>query len=154
VKEIPLTKGHVALVSDKDYIRVARHEWCVLIAPNTCYALRKEHGRTVYMHRFILGITDPKLRVDHWDRNGLRNMRSNLRRATSSQNQGNRKLSKNNTSGFEGVSWHGASSKWQAQIHVHGKNVPLGTFTSKRKAHQVYLSAARKHFGKFKEITQ
>jgi len=57
--------------------------------------------RKFRLHRIIMGITDPKIMIDHKDRNGLNNTRENLRIATNSQNQMN-KIS-TSSSGYMGV---------------------------------------------------
>lgn len=91
-----------------------RYRWQVLIAYRkdgmilNVYAQRsfrvknKRHGQT--LHRFIMNIDDRKINVDHEDHDGLNCRRSNLRVATGTQNNGNRrKLILNTASRFKGV---------------------------------------------------
>lgn len=66
--------------------------------------------------------------VDHINENKTNNMISNLRWATNGQNHMNTKLSKNNTSGIKGVSFHKPLNKWIAHIMINGKNKHLGYF--------------------------
>lgn len=68
------------------------------------------------MHQLITG----RKYVDHANRDGLDNRRSNLRPATGSQSSANRRKQKNNTSGYIGVYWHERDGKWIAR--VRGKN--------------------------------
>ncbi len=97
------------------------------------------------LHRFLLGLTDPKIIVDHEDRNGLNNQRGNLRVATKSQNEANSCKQHGTTSRFKGVSWNKRGGKWEAQIaHRH-----LGCFADEMSAALAYDTAARKHFGEF-----
>lgn len=68
--------------------------------------------------------------IDHIDGNRLNNNIENLREATKSQNQHNKNLQSNNTSGIKGVSLHKASGKWRAVINEKH----LGLFDSKNEA--------------------
>ena len=101
------------------------------------------------MHRLILGLTDPKIFVDHKNRNGLDNQRSNLRKCTRSQNIRNRKSAKNSTSQYLGVSWVKRSSRWLASISAYGKKKHLGLFKTELEAAIIYNIAARKYYGEF-----
>jgi hypothetical protein len=87
--------------------------------------------------------------IDHKDQDKANNRWKNLRRATDSQNQANRKTPKNNTSGYKGVSWHTHYGKYVASIEVRGKAIWLGSHDSKELAAAAYLVAAKKYFGKF-----
>lgn len=150
-KEIPLTQGRVALVSDCDFERLSQWPWYY----GRGYAIRgrrKADGpgsRLIWMHRVILGDIPEGLESDHIDRNGLNNQRSNLRLATSSQNHVNSKLQSNNTSGYRGVSWEERYGKWRGQIGVKGRQLFLGYFDDIIGAARAYNQAALEHFGEF-----
>lgn len=159
MKEVPLTKGLVALVDDADYVLVMQYNWSAkadLRKPNTTqYASRNvpstpEHIRTTQkMHRFILGVTDPKTEVDHWDGDGLNNQRYNLRVATRSQNMSNTKKRNNNSSQYKGVSWHKDRKQWQAYISLNKKTTYLGLHSSEELAALAYDAKAKEYFGEF-----
>src|SRR5688572_30330893 len=70
-KEIPLTKGKVALVDAEDYERVAQCAWIARLDDNVWYAERGRQSRR--MHRFILNLPADTPKVDHKDGDGLNN---------------------------------------------------------------------------------
>lgn len=79
MKEVPVKGGYVAFVDDEDYDRVMTKRWTYHKPQRsrTVYARTTEGGRTIYMHRFIMG--EPEgLEVDHEDGSGLNNQRANL----------------------------------------------------------------------------
>jgi hypothetical protein len=155
MKIIQLTRGYETVVDDADYDRVIQAgPWHALVCRNLVYAMRKirtAHGKetSLMLHRFILGITNRKVLVDHRDHSGLNNRRANLRVATKSQNGGNRRKNKGCTSRFKGVSYHTKSRKWHAQIYVRGKGINLGYFANEIDAAVAYYRAALEHFGEF-----
>lgn len=62
----------------------------------------------------------------------------NVRWATRLQQVHNRRLFKNNHSGYKGVSWHKRVNKWVAQIRIDGHKKHLGYFETPELAHEVY----------------
>jgi len=87
------------------------------------------------------GIDPEEKSVDHIDGDILNNKISNLRLATLSQNQDNRKKNKNNTSGITGVLWLKISKKWRAEIYKDGSQIYLGDFDNKDEAIAVRIAA-------------
>jgi hypothetical protein len=87
--------------------------------------------------------------IDHRDGNSANNRWSNLRRATSAQNNANRRRPRNNTSGLKGVSVSRTERKWEARITKNGRCTHLGRFLTAEAAHKAYVKAARKLFGEF-----
>jgi hypothetical protein len=152
MKEIPLTKGLVALVDDEDYEWLSKMKWC----DSHGYAVRRarlnDNPSKKYiqqMHRAIVGLGYGEKRfVDHIDGNGLNNQRSNLRIANDAENGWNRSANKNNKSGFKGVSLH-QSGKWIAQICASRNRLYLGLFVTPEEAHEAYRAAAAKMHGEF-----
>ena len=91
--------------------------------------------------------------IDHRDGNGLNNRHTNLRPATDSQNQANKRKPKNGvTPSFKGVFWHGRDMKWAARIRVNGKRKYLGYFHSEVEAARAYDAVALLHFGEFAKL--
>ena len=70
----------------------------------------------------------PENQVDHIDRNRLNNKWSNLREVSNRCNLQNCNLSKNNTSGVNGVYWNKKLNKWRSLITVNKKHKHLGFF--------------------------
>lgn len=105
-------------------------------------------GRLYYAHRLAWLIVTgewPKGQVDHEDGDGLNNRWENLRDATHQQNQQNRKLSRNNTSGVTGVCRHKLTGKWQTKIKVNGKDKHLGLFEDLEDAASARKEAEEKY---------
>ncbi|MBX9864654.1 MAG: HNH endonuclease [Hyphomicrobium sp.] len=83
--------------------------------------------------------------------NGIKtdNRITNLRVATGSQNNVNRKKLSQNTSGARGVTWNKSSGKWQAALKVNGKCRYLGVFENIEAASAAYRAAAVQQYGEF-----
>jgi hypothetical protein len=88
--------------------------------------------------------------IDHRDMVRDHNWIANLRPATVTQNLGNTRRRKDNTSGFKGVSLQGKKTKkWCAEIKANGHRVRLGRFDTPEEAHAAYCAAAPQFFGEF-----
>ena len=102
---------------------------------------------SVLLHRLVLDAPDG-VDVDHINRNTLDNRRSNLRLASRSENNANRGLQKNNSSGFRGVRLS-KGRYWIAQIKVDGRQIYLGSFPSAFDAALAYDRACLIRSGDF-----
>lgn len=152
MRTIPLTKGYTTLVSDRDFARVSKLNWHASVTTHSVYARHSvskgtDRGKVIYLHRFILGVTSPKVEVDHRNGNGLHNNRRNLRKSSHAQNLSNRGKTKANTSGHKGVYWAGTGRRkpWRACL----AKKTLGYFVTPKLAAAAYGRAARKLFGRF-----
>ena len=80
-------------------------------------------GKAILIHRIVYflanGSIDPTKVIDHIDRNSLNNSPDNLREIPYVENTRNRNKSKNNSSGFTGVS---EVHKFEATWSENGKN--------------------------------
>lgn len=159
--EIVLTRGKVALIDDADYEYINQFKWHAgLDTKGRFTARRTKRGsggsKLILMHRFILGVTDSCIWVDHIDRNPLNNQRSNLRICSPSQNSFNRDCSGLGSSRFKGVSWHKKMSKWQARIQIPGtkKSKHIGQFKSELEAAIAYNKWAEKLHQEFAVLNQ
>ncbi len=155
---VPLTRGYEAVIDADDVGIVSNWNWYAVVkrsvdgSVRTVYAARKDTisggWPTLFLHRAIAK-TPEGMETDHRDGDGLNNRRSNLRAATKSQNGCNQSRSCRNASGFKGVYWDSKSSKWQAQISLHGKCKSLGFFASKYQAAEAYAAASKEIHGEF-----
>ncbi len=113
------------------------------------YLLASVQGRLQRVHRlvFLYHHGYMPIQVDHIDGNRMNNKIENLRAATSSQNNQNRKAT--SSSGIKGVVWHKQSKKWVASICVNRKSVHLGSFLSIEEAALVANKARQSAHGEF-----
>jgi hypothetical protein len=134
---IPLTRGQFAVVDARDYPVLSQYTWFVEGTDKNYYAVRKENGKSIKMHRQITNAPD-HLVVDHIDHNGLNNRNTNLRNATFTQNCQNQRRLSHKTSKYKGVHWNKRQKKWAAQIHCNNKKYHLGYFTDEIEAAKAY----------------
>lgn len=160
MKEIPLTKGLVALVDDEDFEFLNQWRWYANKSGSgkTHYARRAIKAvngkfKAIFMHKVLLAACGQSY-GDHKDGNGLNNQKSNLRPSTPSQNGGNTPMKKNNTSGFKGVFWDKRSRRWYSRITKDRKNLHLGMFPDRLRAAVAYDKAATELFGQFAKTNQ
>ena len=161
-REIELTQGKVALVDDADFEWLNQWKWYAFPGSRDIFYAARNVSRnesldrkhhTVRLHRQILGITDPRIFVDHVNHDGLDNRRENLRLATNVQNQANqRKRLAASTSKYKGVYWRSDSRKWRVQISAGEGRKYLGCFVSEDDAARAYNRAAIELSGEHAEL--
>lgn len=152
MRQIPLTQGQFALVDDHDYEQLNKFnwyaDWDAKVRGGSFYVARgvKVDGKrkTIYMHREIVGAQKGQM-VDHINGNTLDNRRSNLRLATNAENQRNRKLQANNTSGAPGVYFDAKMKRWKVSIKLNGKLVLVGVSADKNEALTLRKNAEQRH---------
>ena len=158
MKQIPLTKGKIALVDDADFEWLSQWRWCY---NSRGYAARGQRvgprilnkTKTVLMHREVLGISGEEFsdtNVDHKNRDRLDNRRENLRICTDADNRANSGRRSDNTSGYKGV--FRKRTGWQAQVKKGGKSVFCKTFRTPEEAARAYDEVAKKLFGEFANL--
>jgi hypothetical protein len=161
--QIPLTQGYTAVIDDAD-MSASLYNWHANIhrrrdgSIKAVYAVRKgPKGKRICLHRFLLGVTDFAIEVDHREDNGmvhgLDNRRSNLRVCTHIQNRRNtNKILALRSSQYKGVGWDKGKRLWQARIGIAGKNRFIGRFKSEIEAALAYDAAAKKYFVQFARL--
>ena len=94
----------------------------------------------------------PAHNVDHVDLDPSNNKWGNLRAATYSQNNANRRSPKRITGLPRGVSRGtipNLKKAYEARIKVNKKSIYLGMFETPGAAHEAYLKAQKKYFGEY-----
>jgi hypothetical protein len=144
MKTIQLTKGFSTVVDDEDYERLSQHKWHVIPDPKNGNHYAARGHDTVLMHADIMGCAG----VDHRDGDGLNNRRCNLRVATKSQNQANRRKLVKASSRFKGVTWNAKNKNWRARIGPKSA-IDLGSYQFETEAALAYDRAALARWGEF-----
>lgn len=119
---IKIKSGHKILIDKVDL---------PIIENNVFYVTKLGYPQTskgVTLHRLIMNSPNG-WSIDHINRNKLDNRRNNLRLVTHRENMMNCKLSKNNKSGVNGVSWSSEYGKWRAYGNRYYKQISLGYFS-------------------------
>jgi len=149
MRKIKITKNRYALVDDEDYEILSKMKWHCHGKNGYFYASTYIDRKSILMHQFIV---NPKngYSVDHKNGNGLDNTKINLRVCSHGENMRNRKINRNNTSGYKGV-WRNKSflKKYTSEICINGRKMHLGVFESLEEAAMAYDAAAIKYFGEF-----
>lgn len=149
MKEISLSKGkRTTLVDDEDYEYLNQWNWYYTVSGYVVRKLPNPSKIYIPMHRVIMN-PPIGMMVDHINHNGLDNRKCNLRICTNAENQHNRKIGSNNTSGYKGVSWNTLANKWEAQVKFNNKKIYLGRFISLEHAVKTYNKRAKELFGEF-----
>lgn len=104
-------------------------------------------NQKIRINRFILGINDKTIRVDHKDRNTLNNRKSNLRTCTQHQNSLNRVTRECN-----GVVWNKSRKKWVAQMTYNYRPVYFGGWGDYEIAKMVRVVAEINVFKEFSPL--
>jgi hypothetical protein len=152
---VPLSQNKYTTISWQD-AELDSNSWCL---GSGGYAVRHNPAGKAHicLHRVVMSrVLGRALEeyefVDHIDGDKLNNRRENLRLVTSKQNSRNRRSSKNNTSGYKGVTFLAKRETWLAQIWHQGKNMNLGLYDSPELAARAYNEAALKYHGEHAQL--
>lgn len=141
--KIPVgNNGLFAIVDAEDEERLLRYRWSPRRGSASSryyaghYLGRASNPRYLLMHRLLMGAMPGEM-VDHIDRNGLNNSKSNLRICTAAQNSVNR----SNKNTFRGLhKWR--KNSWHVQIAADGSSHYIGSFKDiNTAAHEFNLAA-------------
>lgn len=155
MKIIKLSKKYETIVDDEDYEYLNQWKWYTFKSrPNLIYVTRRINNKTIYLHRFILNITNKNTIIDHIDGNPLNNQKSNLRICTQSENMQNARKHKNCSSKYKGVCWDKNRNKWIVNLDINKKRIHIGRFNLEKDAALAYNKAATKYFGSFAKLNE
>lgn len=152
------TKRGTIIVDKEDFDRVSRFVWHISKTTGYVSCLFHENNsrkvRAMRLQRFIVDCKESE-EVDHINGDKLDNRKCNLRVCTRQENSFNRKIPKNNTTGYKGVRYIKQGNRikrWRATLEKNGKSVNGGTHITKEEAAKAYNKLALEHFGKFARL--
>ena len=109
------------------------------------YLFIRLRKKSYYVHRIAYALYHNKMpenEIDHINRNRQDNRICNLQDVTKQENQHNRCVQWNNTSGTTGVYFNKQAQKWIASIYIDGKQTIVGRSICKLMASIVRHRAA------------
>lgn len=154
MKKIKLTQGKYTIVDNIDFEWVNSFKWYAKKQGEKSKVARNITNKkgtqdTVLLHRIIMKC--PKgMEVDHIDGDPLNNQRKNLRLCTKKQNRQNKGFSKNNQSGYKGVTLH--RNVYEVYVRKNNRHTFVGSHKNKHEAAKIYNKEAKKVFGKFSKL--
>lgn len=171
MRKLKTSNGYTFLVDNEDYNKVIQWSWygndtksdyVVIQRTGYCKEYYKKTGycsKTIKLSRFLMGVTDRHLTVDHIDNNPLNNQRSNLRICTQKENSRNKSPYKNSTSKYLGVhrifpDRKNGEKRYRATIRPPEGRIQLGVFANETEAAKAYNVAAKKIYGKYANLNK
>lgn len=144
-------RGRKALCDDADYALLSLHRWHVTPKGYARTSLPQVEGQPRYalMHHLLRDARGGGF-VDHINGDRLDNQRANLRPASHTENNRNRRRHKNNKCGYKGVC--ASKGKWRATIHLGRKQIHLGVYKHPLIAAVAYNAAAIALYGPFAQL--
>lgn len=124
-----------------DIDKVKQYKWTL----SHGYAISSRHK--LCLHRFVMGNPEDSIIVDHINRDRLDNRKCNLRFCNLQENNMNKGIQSNNSSGYPGVSY--SKNKWRAYIGINGKQIHLGRYSTLEEAIEARKQAEIEYFGEF-----
>ena len=140
---IPLAHpGQFCYVDDEDWDRAIQYKWSVSTIGGKQYVMGHVDGKKVYLHRFILGVADPKLVVDHIHGNTLDNRKSQLEVKDNSGNRFTQRQRTDNTTGFRGVHYNKKTGKYDYEFSCRFKRYRGWNYNTPEEAARGYDTQA------------
>jgi hypothetical protein len=148
VKEIFVKPGKIAIVDACDFEFLSKIRWSL---SKEKYARGYLNGKVQSMHRIILGVTNPKILVDHKNIDSLDNRRDNLRTCTSQENLRNMRKHRG-SSKYRGVSWCPQANKWRVSLTISGVRTYHGFYENEEEAARLFDSLIIDVHGEFASL--
>lgn len=111
------------------------------------YIVCHSKNKGLYLHRYILNAKEKDI-VDHINNDKYDNRKSNLRIASGSINQHNRRNKSTNKSGVVGVRDNG-HGKFNSFIMINNESINLGTYDCFEDAVKARLNSEKQNFGSY-----
>jgi len=135
------TEISITLISLESVAIVSKHKWHL----HKGYVQGKVNNKNIYLARFLMNETNPKILIDHKNGKPLDNQLSNLRRSTTQTNTVNQKK-------IKGVRKVG--NKWYARIRKDKKEYTKGGFNTQGEAITARNILAKELYGEFAPILE
>ena len=121
---ITLKNGIKYYADAEDKELLEKYSWC---RAATGYAVANINYKVTKMHRYIMGITEPNILVDHKNRNIYDNRKENLRICTRAENCRNKSVSKNCRTGYLGIRFT-KEGRYNVRITKNRKEINIGNY--------------------------
>lgn len=145
----------VILFDLEDYDKIKDYSWHVSLRNKSKRyktVTGTINGIDSKMSRFILGVNDPSIIVDHINRNSLDNRKSNLRFCTMRENSYN--SGARNGRKYKGICKYRDGKRWVAKIGYDGNDYHIGIFNTPEEAALAYNEKAKEFFGEFAYLNE
>lgn len=146
---------------DEDWVIVKDYVWHIQKDKGNfyvrCNTWVNGERKSPKMHRMVMKMShNPKPHIDHIDRNGLNNRKSNLRICDNSKNAQNIGATVRNTTGYKGVYLYKAPHKsaglYTCALKANGSKYHGGYFKTAIEAAKRYNELAIKYHGEFASL--
>jgi hypothetical protein len=151
--ELNLNNGFKTIFDDEDAERVAKYKWYASKHNDRYYVIARFMINRVttklFLHRYLMDVTDRKIKVDHRFGDTMDNRKSQLRACTHAENQRNGKKHVDGKGPFKGVTQTLDGKKWNAAICFNGEKINIGNFKTPEDAARAYNFKAKELFKEF-----
>ena len=136
------------LIDDSDFNLVSSYQWHIEKSHSSVKYAQAilPNKKTLRLHNLLLPESE---QVDHINRDGLDNRRSNLRACNNAQNNRNKIPTTNPRSGHVGIRFNERAGSYYVRIMVNKKEISLGHYADLESAIAARKEGERRYFGEF-----